>query len=200
MTPRIVWVRSSTGFCRTSALRASPSRDTLRVWVSLRRRSRPKSSPSWCVKCSNSPGCRLSSAVRTPGRLRREARSARLSCSRRKMRSSVSLRVTMTSMVESAICAPSSGGLLASEGVAAAARATLSARPRPAGIVSVGRPGAETPAWVSAVRRVIPPCRSEAPTMTNAPACSQKVIEHTRRSGSGSLSASLKSRGIDNCY
>jgi hypothetical protein len=61
-------------------------------------------------------------------------------------------------------------------------------------------PDVETPAWGSAVWRVIPPCRSDPPTMTNAAACSQKVIEHTRRSGAGSLSASLKSRGIGNCY
>ena len=66
--------------------------ETLRVWLSFSRRSSPNSAPSLCVRCSDSPGRRLSRPARMPGRLRSEARSARLSFRRRKMRSSVSLR------------------------------------------------------------------------------------------------------------
>src|SRR5207237_130888 len=54
--PRTVRLRISSGFCSTSALRPEGSRDTLSVWLSLSRRSSPKSSPSLWVKRSASPG------------------------------------------------------------------------------------------------------------------------------------------------
>src|SRR5213076_3378044 len=53
--PRTVRLRSSSGFCSTSALRPEGSRDTLSVWLSLSRRSSPKSSPSLWVKTQRLP-------------------------------------------------------------------------------------------------------------------------------------------------
>src|SRR5438132_589944 len=110
MTPRTVRLRVSSVSCSTSALRPVGSRDTLSVWLSLRRRSSPRNSPSWCLKRSRSPGRRLSSIACSPGTARSVARSARLSLRRLKIRSSVSLRVTVTSMVESARRASASVG------------------------------------------------------------------------------------------
>src|SRR5437016_573484 len=124
MTPRTVRLRVSSVSCSTSALRPVGSRDTLSVWLSLRRRSSPRNSPSWCLKRSRSPGRRLSSIACSPGTARSVARSARLSLRRLKIRSSVSLRVTVTSMVESARRASASVGTTESCTGAEALRAT----------------------------------------------------------------------------
>src|SRR2546429_5820194 len=66
-----------------------PPRSTLFPYTTLFRSKR-----------SASPGRRLSRRACRPGRLRSDARSARLSFRRLKIRSRVSLRVTITSMVE----------------------------------------------------------------------------------------------------
>src|SRR5437016_1632414 len=124
MTPRTVRLRVSSVSCSTSALRPVGSRDTLSVWLSLRRRSSPRNSASWCLKRSRSPGRRLSSIACSPGTARSVARSARLSLRRLKIRSSVSLRVTVTSMVESARRASASVGTTESCTGAEALRAT----------------------------------------------------------------------------
>src|SRR6516165_4756872 len=146
-----------------------------------------------------------------PGRLRSEERSARFSLSRRKIRSSVSLRVTMTSMVERASWASSRGAALAScspevaglacSGPAGAEEGSLARVPAAARAVS----GAAAAAGLAAGAAggpdgtmLIPPCRSDQATMAQALACSHRRAENRRRRKASTVS--LKSNGIDNCY
>ena len=146
-----------------------------------------------------------------PGRLRSEERSARFSLSRRKIRSSVSLRVTMTSMVERASWASSSGAALAScrpeaagltcSGPAAVEALSLPLAPAVAGAAS----GATAASGLAGTRAggpggtmLIPPCRSDQATMAQALACSHNRAENRRRRRVSTVS--LKSNGIDNCY
>src|SRR5262249_2993451 len=90
----------------------------------------------------------------SPGRARSVARSATFSCRRRKMRSSVSLRLTMTSMEESASCAPSKPAVLAGRtgvpaaGAGAAAGALAAAPTSPALAAGGARGGGGGPAGV----------------------------------------------------
>jgi hypothetical protein len=44
---------------------------------------------------------------------------------------------------------------------------------------------------------LIPPCSSDHATIPQALVCSQKVVEHTTRSGAEAFAAIFKSRGID---
>ncbi len=187
ITPWTVRLRVSSGFCSTAAFSSeSAPRETLRVWVSFRRRSRPYSEPSLCVTRSASPGRSESRASRTPGRLRIDARSERSSFRRRKMRSSVSLRATTMSMRDRAAWASARGeaaascsfstGALAAAGAAAAVVATA--------VFAAG----------GAISTL--PCIRHQPTTAQALACSQKV-GWGQRTQAGSLLAGLGLWSID---
>ena len=74
-----------------------------------------------------------------------------------------------------------------SEGSASALKAARSARVPAARAVACPEGALRTP-----------PCSSDQPTIAQAPACSQKDAENSRRTEP--LTASLKSNDIDNCY
>src|SRR5438874_11633302 len=202
--PRTVRLRISSGFCSTSALRPEGSRDTLSVWLSLSRRSSPKSSPSLWVKRSASPGRRLSRRACRPGRLRSDARSARLSFRRLKIRSRVSLRVTITSMVESARRASASPGAAAScvggEGraapVAPAGPCSEEAAVPAAAAGAIG-PGASSVAGRAVGGIVMPPCSTDQATTPQAPDCSQKAAENLCSSRESGFRVRWKVSAID---
>src|SRR2546430_1761644 len=202
--PRTVRLRTSSGFCSTSALRPEGSRDTLSVWLSLSRRSSPKSSPSLWVKRSASPGRRLSRRACRPGRLRSDARSARLSFRRLKIRSRVSLRVTITSMVESARRASASPGAAASC-VGGEGRAAPVAPPGPcseeaavpaAAAGAIG-PGASSVAVRAVGGIVMPPRSTDQATTPQAPDCSQKAAENLCSSRESGFRVRWKVSAID---
>ena len=78
MVALAVRVRTSSGFSRTSLMKPLASRVTFRVSLSDSLRSSPTSSPSRCMKRSNSPGFSRSTWLRSSGRLRKRREVAEI--------------------------------------------------------------------------------------------------------------------------
>src|SRR5439155_16565175 len=109
---------------------------------------------------------------------------------RLKIRSRVSLRVTITSMVESASCASATPGAAArcieeEGGDAPSARAGPCDEEVALGVPAAAAIG-PAPASPAAMREaggsVMPPCSTDQPTTAQAPDCRQKAAETWRRS------------------